>query len=76
VTLGDLWVLLMLGLAILIYVGSLWINPWVKCSRCRGGATEKGVLFRYAFHVCPRCEGTGRQVRLGRRYIFGPPPGA
>ena len=75
-TTEDLWVILMIALATLIYLGSLWINPWVKCSRCGGRVTEKGVLFTYAFHACPRCKGTGRQVRFGRRYIFGPPPGA
>ena len=75
-TLGDMWVIVMVALPILIYIGSLWVNPWVKCPRCQGRVTEKGLLFKYAFHACPRCKGTGRQVRFGRRFIFGPPPGA
>ena len=56
-----------------LYIGSLWINPWVKCSRCNGTVTKKGLLFKNAFHACPRCKGTGRQIRLGRKFIFGPP---
>jgi hypothetical protein len=55
------------------YVGSLWLNPWVKCSRCNGKPRVPGVVFTYSLHLCRKCRGTGRQLRLGRRFIFGRP---
>jgi len=55
------------------YLVSLWINPWVKCSRCGGGTRKKGFIFGYAYHPCSKCKGTGRQLRFGRRFTFGPP---
>lgn len=58
---------------ILGWVGSLWINPWVKCSRCGGNPKKKGFLFSNAHHFCPKCKGTGQQLRFGRKVFFGPP---
>jgi hypothetical protein len=26
-------------------------------------------VFSYAHHVCPKCDGTGQQVRLGRKLL-------
>ena len=70
---SDSTLFVVVGLAILVYVVSLWINPWVKCSRCGGKPRHKGLIFTYAHHMCPKCKGTGRQLRLGRRVIFGRP---
>jgi hypothetical protein len=69
----ELYVVGLIALVVLGYVGSLWVNPWVKCSRCGGGSKKTGWLFGYAQHACPKCKGTGRQLRLGRRIVFGPP---
>lgn len=37
--------------------------PFGRCRRCDGG-TLNG---RRTGRLCPRCEGTGRRVRVGRR---------
>jgi DnaJ-class molecular chaperone len=70
---GELVIYLTILTVILGYLGSLWINPWVKCSRCNGKPQRKGAIFGYAHHFCPKCKGTGQQLRLGRRFIFGRP---
>jgi DnaJ-class molecular chaperone len=64
-----------IGLIVLVvgYIGSLWLNPWVKCSRCRNKPVKKGLIFGYAHHSCPKCKGTGQQLRFGRRILFGRP---
>jgi DnaJ-class molecular chaperone len=56
-------VLLVVG----IYVVSLLFNPWVTCSKCKGKPRPRAWVFGYAHHVCPKCNGTGQQVRFGRR---------
>jgi DnaJ-class molecular chaperone len=62
-------------LAILIggYVLSLRLNPWVLCSNCKNKPKIKGWVANRAHHVCPKCKGTGQQLRFGRRFIFGEP---
>ena len=69
----EMHVVLIISIIILGYIGSLWINPWVKCSRCGGGSTKKGFIFSRAYRPCSKCKGTGRQLRFGRRFTFGPP---
>ena len=59
--------------AILFYVASLKLNPWVICSNCKNKPKIKGSVAKYAHHVCPECKGTGQQLRFGRRFIFGEP---
>jgi hypothetical protein len=56
-----------------IYVLTLKLSPWVRCSRCKNNPKRKGWVFRYAHHVCPKCQGTGQQLRFGRRFLFGRP---
>ena len=70
---GEWIIFLLVSTVVLGYVGSLRINPWVKCSRCGGKPQSKGKIFGYAHHFCPKCKGTGQQLRLGRRLIWGPP---
>lgn len=64
----EFWLILLavLGMG---YLVSLRRNPWVACSRCRGKSRSRGGLFRYAHHVCRRCGGSGRQLRMGRRVL-------
>jgi hypothetical protein len=69
-------VVLALGvLAILIagYLGSLKLNPWVRCSKCKNKPKIKGWVFSNAHHVCPKCQGSGQQLRFGRKFLFKVP---
>jgi hypothetical protein len=48
-----------------LYVIECAIWPWAPCPKCVSGR-------RYAptgnkFRLCPRCQGTGRRLRIGRR---------
>jgi hypothetical protein len=57
-----------------IYYVSLRLNPWVECSKCHGQPRPRGVLFGYSHHLCSKCQGTGHQLRFGRRLFgMGPP---
>jgi hypothetical protein len=57
-----------------IYYVSLRLNPWVECSKCHGQPRPRGWFFGYAHHFCSKCEGTGHQLRFGRRLFgMGPP---
>jgi DnaJ-class molecular chaperone len=68
----EFYIVLIIGAGILGYVGSLLINPYVTCSRCGGSPKKRGSIFSYAHHFCPKCKGTGQQLRFGRRFL-GPP---
>jgi DnaJ-class molecular chaperone len=60
--------LLVLGLIAIVigtYAASLNLNPWVKCSKCHGKQKAQGWVYSHAHHGCPKCGGTGRQVRWG-----------
>ena len=56
-----------LGYAALYALGCV-IFPFGRCrrSRCQGGRIHSR-LSRKIFRDCPRCEGTGKRVRVGRR---------
>jgi len=65
-------VLAVLVLVVIVIGGyylSLVFNPMVKCSKCHGKPRPQGWVFSYAHHVCPKCDGTGQQVRLGRKLL-------
>jgi excinuclease UvrABC ATPase subunit len=64
---------LIVGALLGLYVLSLKLNPWVRCSRCKNVPKRKGWTFNYAHHICRKCQGTGQQLRFGRRLIFGRP---
>ncbi len=66
-------VFLVLVLLVVGYLVSLKLNPYVRCSRCRNQPKSKGWVFRNAHHVCSKCQGTGQQLRFGRRFIFRRP---
>ena len=36
---------------------------------CNGTGEARSKLFPWAYHRCQGCNGTGRQVRLGARYL-------
>lgn len=56
------------------YYLSLSRNPWAVCSKCHGKPRTQGWVFSRAHRICPKCQGTGQQLRLGRRVFgMGPP---
>lgn len=67
----EFYVVVAIVIAVVIYGGSLLLNPFVKCSVCKGSSRPKGWLFGYAHHDCRKCGGNGRQQRLGHRLFFG-----
>ncbi len=68
--------ILVIAILIIVYVVSLKLNPYVRCSRCKGNPRIKAWLFGYAHHTCPKCQGTGQQLRFGRKLLFGQPESA
>jgi hypothetical protein len=50
------------------YIAMCAISPWGVCKRrrCHGGRIYSRV-FSKTFRDCPRCNGTGRRIRIGRR---------
>lgn len=66
--------LVILAGAMGIYYVSLRLNPYVDCSKCHGQPRPRAWFFGYAHHVCSKCQGTGQQLRFGRRLFgMGPP---
>ena len=49
------------------YVLMCGIFPFGHCRRCKGAGKLYSPFSRRAFRLCPRCDGTGRRVRIGRR---------
>jgi len=66
-------VIVVLAVVIGGYLLSLKLNPWVRCSRCKNKPKIKGWVFSNAHHICPKCEGTGQQLRFGRMLLFKEP---
>jgi hypothetical protein len=70
--------ILIIALVVAVYVLSLKINPYVRCSRCKNNPKRKGLIFNYAHHICSKCKGTGQQVRFGYKLLgmgrSGQPP--
>ena len=68
--LSDAFPLVLLGIiGIGVYVASCLFNPMVTCRKRRGQPRPRGWLFSNAHHLCPKCEGTGHQARLGRKLL-------
>ena len=72
---GDavLYIVVFAIFGLLLYLASLKLNPWVKCSKCKNEPKRKGWMANYAHHTCPRCKGSGQELRFGRKLIFGEP---
>lgn len=51
-----------------LYLGSLAIWPYTACGRCSGAGKRRSPSGK-AWRPCPRCGGTGRKERLGRRLL-------
>ena len=65
----ELILVAVVGILIAVYGVSLHLNPWVKCSKCHGKQKFQGWAFGHAHHGCPKCKGTGRQVRWGYKFF-------
>lgn len=61
------FVLVAIAVVVVLYAGSLYLHPRVKCSLCRGKGNHRGLIFSYADRSCRKCKGTGRQERFGHR---------
>jgi len=64
-------VLLLAAFGVVVAVGYLIgcrIWPYTNCSRCHGDGTSRAPSPK-AFRDCPRCKGTGRRTRIGRRLL-------
>jgi DnaJ-class molecular chaperone len=63
---GIVLVLILIGGG---YILSLYINPYVTCSKCHGKPKSQGWVFNYSHHICSKCQGTGQQPRWGTRFL-------
>ncbi|MDG6106114.1 hypothetical protein Daura_06515 [Dactylosporangium aurantiacum] len=50
-----------------LYILACAAFPFGNCRRCKGTGKLRNPFFRRMFRLCPRCDGTGRRVRIGRR---------
>ena len=65
-----LWVILTAaGLCWLAgYAIACTIWPWASCKKCGGAGIRQSPTGR-AFRNCPRCKGSPRRLRTGRRIL-------
>ncbi|MER7001700.1 hypothetical protein ABT297_01410 [Dactylosporangium sp. NPDC000555] len=61
--------LLILIAVTLGYALACWLWPFVPCRRCKGDGKRRALFGGKAFGICHRCDGTGRQLRPGRRAL-------
>ncbi|MEU4291056.1 hypothetical protein AB0E63_22765 [Kribbella sp. NPDC026596] len=61
-------VALIVTIAVGFYLFTCLIWPFGKCRRCKGAGKFKSPFGR-AYRHCPRCQGSGLRVRLGRHVI-------
>ena len=62
------WLVLAVIVLTIGYLLTCWIWPFGNCRRCKGLGKRKAPFGR-AFRHCPRCEGSGLRVRIGRHVI-------
>ncbi|WP_432981570.1 hypothetical protein [Dactylosporangium sp. CA-233914] len=65
----SLALLASLGLAgyALCYILACAAFPFGACRRCKGTGKLRNPFARRMYRLCPRCDGTGHRVRIGRR---------
>lgn len=64
------WALL---IAAVVFVGwriSLVLHPYRHCRKCGGTPRFYGSVATKSFRLCDRCQGTGRELRLGAKDRF------
>lgn len=66
------------GLVALVLAVIVWVPaymavcrfwPFAACRRCGGDGKLREPLSRKAWRTCPRCNGTSKRVRFGRRFL-------
>ncbi|GAA3388103.1 hypothetical protein [Cryptosporangium minutisporangium] len=72
-TYGDLlvplaWLLLAALIVLPAYLGLCFVWPFTGCRRC-GGTGHRAAWIGRGFRMCPSCDGTGAQLRLGRHVL-------
>lgn len=63
----DVLIIAALG-TLMLYITACAVWPFVSCRRCKGTGKLRSPGGR-AWRPCPRCEGSGRRVRVGR-YLY------
>jgi hypothetical protein len=64
--LSPLVIVLIVVLAAVLWLGSLYFKPYTSCGRCNGTA-RRGKAKRYG--RCPRCKGQPERLRFGARMM-------
>jgi hypothetical protein len=64
----NLNLLLLAAVAYGSYLAACMIWPWRDCVRCKGEKKFMSPL-RRGFRTCPHCDGSGKQLRMGRRTV-------
>lgn len=67
---------LILAVLLAVYLFGCWFWPYKPCKKCDGKGRFTAPLSN-AWRACPRCSGSGRRVRTGRkllRMVKIPPP--
>ena len=57
--------ILILGSAIVVYLGSCLLHPYVACETCEGKGKHSGGVFAKASRPCHACSGAGQKQRAG-----------
>lgn len=51
------------------YMAVCWRWPFAACRRCAGEGKLREPFSRRSWRTCPRCKGTSKQLRFGRRFL-------
>ncbi|WP_226366204.1 hypothetical protein [Pseudonocardia sp. ICBG162] len=63
-------ILVIIGaVALVLYIGSLYLHPFTRCGRCKGTPRQYGALATKSWRHCGACNGSGREIRLGARIL-------
>jgi hypothetical protein len=62
---------LIAGGILLLYMSSWWLHPMRACPKCKGSSRHYGSLHKSKFRFCDKCQGRGRQPRMGAKVLMG-----
>lgn len=60
---------LAIAIAILGYLGSCAVHPYMKCPKCNRSRESHSTTFKGAFGKCRACDGVGHSIRLGAKLL-------
>lgn len=52
-----------------VYLGSCYFHPYMKCPRCNRSKESHSTTFKGAFGKCRACGGVGHSVRFGAKIL-------